>query len=504
MTRPRLPMGRSIQTLDDADYVIVGTGAGGATAARVLSEAGHSVVMLEEGPELSPATRPRALLDAMAQAMRDIGTLGTAAHVPFPLVQGRAVGGSTAINSGIIWRMPEPVRHALARDYGLEELLDAAALERIYGRIEDELEVDEVDEAVMGGNGELMRRGAEALGLRGQKTARNARRCRGRARCLQGCPEGARQSMEVSYVPRAQAHGARLHAGFRVRQVEFEGRVARAVVGERVDEDGRRVGGRVRVRARRGVILSAGAIHSPLILRNSGLRARVGDGFTAHPGAAVVGRFEHSVGMGFGATQSYQVPLFDRGLKLESLSLPPELLAARIPGSGDVWSERLRHLDDFAQWATIARARARGRVRSTLGGRPRVDYELTAEDVAMMQRGIALLAAMLFAAGACEVYPGVSGLPEVLTGPEQVSLITARPLKRQRLHLMASHLFGGACAGSDPARSVVDPELRVHGVEGLHVMDASVFPDNLGVNPQHSIMAVAYHAAERLAEAQTN
>ena len=60
-----------------------------------------------------------------------------------------------------------------------------------------------------------------------------------------------------------------------------------------------------------------------------------------------------------------------------------------------------------------------------------------------------------------------------------------------------THLFGGCRAGRDAATSVVDPTLKVHGVDGLYVMDASVFPINTGVNPQHSIMSIATVAAAR-------
>jgi hypothetical protein len=80
----------------------------------------------------------------------------------------------------------------------------------IFDQLEQELEVAEVAEEVRGGNANLMQRGAHALGLPGRVMQRNARRCRGSNRCLQGCPHGARQSMDVSYVPRAMADGARL------------------------------------------------------------------------------------------------------------------------------------------------------------------------------------------------------------------------------------------------------------------------------------------------------
>lgn len=481
---------------DSADFVVVGTGAGGATAARVLAEAGHEVVLVEEGAFLKPDEREVGLADAFAQSARDMATLATSSAAPMPLLQGRCVGGSTAINSGIVWRLPEDVRSDLAERYRLAWLLEPQALDRIYTQLERELEVAEVSDDVRGGNAALMARGAEALRLPGKAMRRNAKRCKGRARCLQGCPEGARQSMDVSFVPRAIEHGARLHTGLHAERVTFAHGRARSVEGRTSDRKGR-----FRMTARRAVIVAAGAVWSPILLFNSGVRRRVGEGFQAHPGVAVVARFDEQVGMGFGATQAYEVPLPEQRMKLESLALPPELLAARIPGAGPVWQERLRQLDQFAQWCAIIRMQARGTVQRGLpfGPPARVRYEPSRQDVARVRRGVALLVRMMFAAGAREVYPGVAGLPEVLTSAAQAELILDDRLDRGAFHLMASHHFATAAASSDAARSVVGEDLQCHDAPGLYVMDASVLPENLGVNPQHTIMATVFRAAERLA-----
>src|SRR4029079_9226180 len=211
----------------------------------------------------------------------------------------------------------------------------------------------------------LLEKGSAALGINGRRIRRNAKRCVGSARCLQGCSIGARQSMDVSYVPRAVERGARLHAMARATRIVVEDGRAHAVEGDLLKET-RQPCARFRVVGRRGVIVSAGAIYTPLLLRKSGIRRLVGDGFQAHPGAAVLGRFSEPVGMGFGATQSYEVPLHQQGLKLESLSLPPELLASRLPGVGHDWQRRLRQLEYFAQWAAVVRMRARGQVRHAL------------------------------------------------------------------------------------------------------------------------------------------
>jgi choline dehydrogenase-like flavoprotein len=494
---------RGEEVLDEADVVIVGTGAGGATAARVLTAAGIDVALLEEGPRLRTEDRPRELLDAMAIAMRDMGTQATRGAHPVALLQGRCVGGSTAINSGIVWRMPDEVRAQWVAERGLDALVGGRALDDAFEAIEAELGIGETPADVLGGNNERMAVAAAALGLPGRVIHRNVRGCRGASRCLQGCPNEARQSMDVSYVPRALAAGARLHTGVRAVRVALERGRAVGVQGVRVDA----LGGareRVRVRARAAVVLAAGALHTPLLLRRSGVRRGVGDGFQAHPGCAVVGRFPEPVRMGQGATQGYEVPMRERRYKLEALALPPETLAARLPGVGDEWQTRLGELDHYAQWCAQIRMEARGTVRGPLldgpDARPVVRYLPTRADVARAREAIALLCRMMFAAGATEVFPGIARRPEVLRSADEVRWIEEGDVDVTDFHFMASHLFGTAGAHADPRRGVVGPDLAVHGLSSLYVMDASALPTNLGVNPQHTIMGATWRAAERLAD----
>ena len=486
---------------DIADYVVVGTGAGGATAARVLSGAGWEVLMLEEGPRLHTPDRPRDLLHAM-RSLRDFGTATTRGVVPIPVLQGRCVGGATAVNSGIIWRIPEDVRLDWIERYGLGELVEEKALDAAFTVIERELEVSETSAEVMGGNARLMAKASELLGLPGKPITRNAARCKGSAQCLQGCPGEARQSMDVSYVPMSLKNGARLRTLVRVDKVIFEGTRAVGVEGVTLDPGTHQAVTAFTARARRAVILAASTVQSPVILRRSGLRGMVGERFMAHPGVAVVGRFRDPVEMSFGGTQAYEVPLRDRKLKLESLSLPPEMLAARIPGAGPEWNERITQLDHFAQWATLVRMEAVGRVRPALfghGSDAAVRYMPTARDIERLRDGVALLCRMMFAVGATEVYPGVGGLPSVMTDPAEVRLIEQSPVNATQFSMVASHLFASVPAGRDPSNSAVDPSLAVHGTEGLYVMDSSALPTNLGVNPQHTITALAWMAASRLA-----
>ena len=247
-------------------------------------------------------------------------------------------------------------------------------------------------------------------------------------------------------------------------------------------------------------------IQSPNLLRRSGIARdseALGEHFTAHPGTSVVGVYPEPVRPWNGAAQGYEVlGLRDTlGVKLESINVPPEVAASRLPGVGRRLVGDLNRLNHLALWAVAVRMDAEGSVRPSLLMGDSVRYTPTERDLWRLREGMRKTAELHFLAGATEVLPGVYGMPERLRSVDELGAFDQAPLDPRAYQLVATHLFGTCRAGVDPRTSVVDPRLQVHGVPGLYVMDASVFPSNTGVNPQHSIMAVATVAAERLAAA---
>jgi choline dehydrogenase-like flavoprotein len=355
-----------------------------------------------------------------------------------------------------------------------------------------------VQRDVIGGNGGLMARGAGKLGITGRVIERIEDGCRGSNRCLQGCPHAAKLSMERSLLPRACGNGARVLTGARAERIVTGGGRAQGVRG-RLTHSRRRF----HVVARKGVVLGASATGSPVLLRRSGLRgAAVGGHFQAHPGCGLAGVFDEEVRPWAGATQSWEsAHHWERRFKLESLGLPLGLMLARIPGFGRTLSGHLGELGHVALWGVQVRARAEGRVRPGFGGSPAIRYDLTPEDMGTLQEGTRVLAEMFFAAGAREVWPGIHGLPERLTSPDQVSLLTEGTLDPRRVHMIATHLFGTCRMGAAADGAVVDHRFQTHGLERCWVVDSSVFPTNLGVNPQHTILAMARVAGHRIADA---
>jgi choline dehydrogenase-like flavoprotein len=463
-----------------------------------LAESGASVAIVEEGPWVKTREFGESVYDAFSRMFRDVGTQVMEGRSFVPLLQGRCVGGSTVMNSAIAHRTPEDVLDDWAARFGLGGAISPAALEPHFEALERQLHAHPVLDDALGENNRLFLEEAKARGLEPGRMRRYERGCRGSARCFTGCPNGAKQGMNVAHVPWALHLGARIYSSCRVERVVVKGRRAVGVLARAAGPRRRRV----RVRARRGVIVAASTVQSPNLLRRSGLRARaLGEHFQCHPGVGVAGLFDSPVDMGFGATQGAESVALRRTdrIKLETLAMPPELAAVRIPGIGHELMNRFGVFPRLAVWVMTVRAEAEGTVRPTWTGRDRVRWTPSLVDMERARRGVALLARMMFEAGAREVWPGLHGVPTSLRAVDQVRLIEEVRPDPRAFGFIVSHLFGACRMGSDPRDSVVGSDFQTHEVGGLFVVDSSVFPTNLGVNPQHSIMAMSRLAAARIA-----
>jgi len=480
---------------DVADFVVVGSGAAGATAALVLAEAGREVVVLEEGPEVRDEDRGLGPSEAFLRLFRDQGTQVAMGRSVIPILQGRCLGGTTVVNGAIVWRLPEDAYDRAFGAIGAARAVPLAEIHARMDRIERDLSVAPAPDELLGGNGALMKRAIERLGWKGHAIRRNVVGCRGSGRCLEACPTRRKRSMEQTYLPRAARLGADVRAGHEVRTIDTSAGRAVSVSGVRHD------GAPFRVAARRGVVLAASAVQSPCILRRSGLgpRAHVGAHFRLHPGTAVAGVYDEPVRIWEGATQSFEVDEFrPRGFKIEVVGLPVELAGVRLPGVGEGFQRSVAEFPHMAVWGVQVRAEAEGTV-APQGGRARIAYTPTRGDMETFREGVKRLAEMHFAAGARRVFPGVHGGPEVLSSPDELPKLDDLPLDPRDWSLISSHLFSSCRMSADERTGVAGFDGAVHGVRGLWVLDASALPNNLGVNPQHTIMALAMLLSERIA-----
>lgn len=482
------------------DYVVVGSGAGGAIAAITLARAGHRVCLVEAGAWRMPEDYPSSALGFMREMMVDWGSAVAMGRSLKPIVQARTMGGSCVINSAIVVRTPGDILHEWRDDHGLGDVFTDANMGAAMDAIESELQVEETNHARFGQTAQKMLDVMAGRQLEVHRIHRNVKGCRGVNQCLQGCRNGAKRSPNLQWIPELLERGQTVLSCAPVERVRIEGGRAVGVAGRFVHPSTRQRGARFVVSAARGVLLAASATGTAPLLQKSGYKHRaLGHYWRGHPGAGTMAVYDEPMDMHQGPSQAVASIHHRRdiGIKLEHLSLPLELIAGRVSGAGRGLVRKLETARHTAMWVTAVRADAVGRVKAGPFG-PVVSYKMTRKDMERLRAGTAMLARFHFEAGARRVRPGVVGLPAEI-GPDEVGLLDDAPLDPRRWTCVVTHLFGGAVAGSDAKRSVVGADLHVRGVRGLHVVDAAVLPTTLGVNPQHTIMAVSKITAERLA-----
>ena len=475
-------------TVVDADVCVIGSGAGGATFAAELAEAGYDVVVVEEGSYYTTRDFTADTSAMVRQLYRDGGATMALGNPPVMYQEGRAVGGSTVINGGMSWRTPDKILARWERQ-GLTNI--ARDLEPAFERVEKRIHVAPMDEEAIGTDNWLLKKGADAKGWKIIGNLRNQAHCVGSNRCAFGCPTGAKQSSLVSYIPRALHYGARIFADVRVDQILRHGKRATGVIG-RVKGTGHRLTVRAKL-----TVSACGAIHTPALLARSGFKSpsrMVGKNLSMHPNVKVVAIFDEPVTNWRGAHQAFQVREFeDQGLVFAAIGMPPSILAMSFPHRGAQLGELMAQYDNMVLAGMLCEDTTTGRVVS-VDGKPQAFYQLAEADAENLRAGVSRLCELLFAAGAKRILLPFHGAKDLYTADDARKLLDM-PIKAGGWEVVTVHMMGTARMGADRSTAVTDPHGMVYDADRLMIADASLFPTPIGVNPMETIMALATRAA---------
>ncbi|MCO5099551.1 MAG: GMC family oxidoreductase [Burkholderiaceae bacterium] len=498
------------------DVVVVGTGAGGGTTAEILSRAGLRILLVEEGPLRSSREFHMRESQAYPQLYQESAGRQTKDKA-IGILQGRCVGGSTTVNWTSSFRTPADTLAFWRDRFGLAGF-DDSAMAPWFERMEQRLSIAPWTMAP-NENNDILRRGAERLGLPSSAIARNVRGCMNLGYCGVGCPIDAKQSMLVTTIPSALDAGATLYARARAARLVFEGDRALALEIDWLDAAGTRPSGRrTRVKASH-FVLAAGAIGSPALLMRSGApdpHRLLGTRTFLHPVVVSAAVFDRIVGGWAGAPQSVYVDHFLReapidgpiGYKLEAPPIHPVLFATTLTGFGE--AHRRRMLDFARTQATIALMRdgfhersPGGRVELREDGSPVLDYPLDDFVLEGARRALLSMAEIQFAAGARTVQPAHELASSYGSWREAREAIAALPMKPLLTRVVSAHVMGGCRFGIDAARGIVDPDGIHWQLRNVSVHDGSVFPTSIGANPQLSIYGFAARLASGLVQRLT-
>ena len=476
----RLPTGAHLE----AEVLIVGSGAGGATTGALLAEAGFDVLVVEEGPWVEQGSVRPFSLAQMDQQYRSGGVTVALGLPSIAYTEGRCAGGGTEINSGLYFRPPVEVIERWREEHRIRDL-DPDQISVIAKEIEGALDVGTVPGRTTPGS-EILRRGAAALDWQHSEIPRWMSYPPGG-----DAVTGERQSMTRTFLPRAFAADARMITGCRVDRLEMQDGTATGAVLSMSD------GSQATVRCAH-VIVCGGAIQTPALLQRSRIRGRIGRTLAVHPTVKLSARFADEVNVP-DDVPVHQVKEFAPSLSFGGSASHSGLVALALLDQWPTFADAVTEWRRIAIYYAAITSEGRGWVRAIPGLRdPLVTYRLTARDRALLRSGLGRLALLMLEAGAEEVYPSFRGAPVVRGRHDLASMQAA--FAASKASVMTVHLCSSVPMGELDGRSGADSFGLVHGTRNVRVNDASLLPDAPGVNPQATVMAIAIRNARRFIE----
>ena len=505
---------KQYRTDDVVDVVVIGTGAGGAPVLARLAGAGLSVVALEAGQWWKDPASDFATDEIAAAKLYWLGERLSGGETPTAFGSnnsGTGVGGST-----LHWGAYVP--RADARDlkvrteFGVGEdwPLSYAAMKPYYEEVERFLGVSGPDEYIwepgrkyplgpvpLNAPAQAMQLGCERIGVRtsaapvaalsrddSQPEYGDRHACVNRGYCHQGCRNGAKASMDVTYLPAAVGAGAEIRPECFVHSFERDARGTISAVVYRHD------GKDVRQRCK-AVFLCAGAIETPRLLLHNGLAngsGQVGRNFMAHVATQVWGTFAEEMrpNKGFPASLITEDMIrakdadFAGGYVTQSLGIVPVTWAMQVARGRGLWGKALvDYIDKYNYVAGIGingdclpcegnRLELSSEVDETGMPKPVVHFSYGENERRMSDHAERFMTEAWKAAGASDVWTF------------------------QR----SAHTIGTCRMGTDAGASVVDGNGRSHEIDNLWIADNSVFPSALPANPALTIMALGLRSAD--------
>ncbi|TFH88444.1 GMC family oxidoreductase [Billgrantia azerbaijanica] len=519
------------------DAIVIGSGFGGAVAACRLAEAGERVLVLERGRRWAPEALPRGpdddwVFDVEAPE-RHHGWLDLRLFPRVGVAQGAGVGGGSLVYANVF---VEAERFVF--DAGWPEEIDFEALAPHYATAGRMLEVQALPDGQLTARHRLMREAAAATGEAerfrklplavrfdeawhyGLDTPHDPAHSRaetnaaGRAQgtcvhcgdCDLGCPVGARNTLDLNYLARAEDRGAEIRPLCLVHAIEPAGEGYR-VHYRRLDG-----GGEASESARR-VVVAAGSLGSTeLLLRCRdqyrtlpALSPRLGHGWCANGDFLTPALYaDREVSPTRGPTISCAIDYLDGsdgGARyfVEDGGFPDVIgNALRAALERDAPGERL-----FEGWRLLLDGLLRGRdPHAHL--MPWFGQGVDASDGVMrLERGwFDRDLALTLDYDVRRSRPVVQALIERHKRLAEATggLALEPPSWTLFDYLLTPHPLGGCNMGTRAANGVVDHKGEVFGYPGLHVLDGAIVPRALGLNPSRTIAALAERAmAEILA-----
>lgn len=498
---------------EEADYVIVGSGAGGAVMAYRLActvKDPSKIMLVERGMRYQPLQDFNDFEIEMMRKLYKEGGLQQTKKANMSVLQGECLGGTTVVNNAVCFELADNIRRQWSEDFNI----DLRNINKEYARIAEEIEIDRLDSLAI--NTKAASKFEKAVAEYNASPAQdklvtdypvkvNYRNAPGEECWNLGNKRLRKRSMLETYIPWAEARGVNIISNMTALNLVMENGKASAI-------NLRTENGEIKkVKVNKAVIIAGGVISSSHLLMRSDLCKNTGKNMSCNFAFPIAFEFDEIIDA-FDGNQITLGALDPQGRAVfETYFNPPAAFAlASVPFSFDKRISIMSNYRKLLNFGTLIGSEPNGIIneKADIINGQAFDWELGDLDRSNIRYAFSTLLELGMHAGAKRVIlPTKPGLDIKIT-PENIRRFNKAfhdyPLSMDDLGMATAHPQGGnRMAGSNSrykSTRVVTEDYRVEGCGNVFVSDASLFPTSMCLNPQFTIMAMSSMASKKVVE----
>jgi len=463
------------------DYIIIGSGPGGAISAYKLQQAGFETCIIESGNTYPNRSVSPYSYEEMLSQYKYGGISTTLGNANITYIEGLTFGGGSEVNSGLYHRTPSDILKYWQNEFDVKEL-ESDKLEKYFLEIEDDLCISHFPDGHVPLASLKLHEGAKKLDWKVHEAPRWFRYNDNQS------SNGQKMTMTQTYLKKFLYDGGKCYSLTKAKMIKKEKDIWNIAVSSSIGE---------KHLFAKNVILSAGTISTPLILKKSGLSRLAGNRFQMHPTIKVVALFNEKINRDDMGVPVHQVKEFSPKISFGcSISSKSYLRVAMLDHY-----EYLDIVDKKWEYMAIYYAMIIPEGTGSIDilpffKDPLVRYNLTKKDNDNLAFGLKKLCELLMTAGAIELYQSIWESP-ILSSKDDINKLP-NTIDPSKASLMSVHLFSSCPIGERKDTCVANSYGKVFGQKGLFISDGSILPSAPGVNPQGSIMALAHRNIENI------
>ncbi len=496
----------------EVDYLIIGSGAGGAVMSYRLSGCVSDpgkILVIERGSRYQPLQDFNNSEMEMMRKLYKEGGLQQTKKFTMSVLQGECVGGTTVVNNSICIEMSQAVKDRWENEFDI----DLSELDNEYRTIAEELEIKELTESGINRKvSERFKRGVQGYNTESNEKLipmfplkANFRNLTGDENWNLGNKKQRKRTMLETYLPWSESRGVKIVSNISAVMLNhINGRAESVIL--RTDS-----GELKKVKINKALIVAGGVISSSHFLMRSGIYGNTGKSMSCNFAFPVTLQYDEVLNA-FDGNQITLGALDEKGRAVfETYFNPPASFSlASIPFFFDRRDLMMKNYSRSVNFGALVGSEPNGIIqrRADLLNGQAFTWELGNTDSENIKYALSAILKLGMHSGAEKaVLPLKPGI-EIVLSHENIrkfeNLIKDYPLRMEDLMIGTAHPQGGNIMTGENSKfknnRVVNSGFLVEGLKNVYVCDASLFPVSMGLNPQWTIMAMSSMASKKVLE----